>query len=230
MIKTIKINQSLFSVVFAAVIIYAGCATQTGTKIEMLEGDLSNVHNLGVSVIEETGFKVMISQDEMTGTGAVVGGMIGMAIEHGIRSYQDEKIQNEFDEFVQYINIEAMAMESVMHYLKESYSFYSINDLSEYESSSSLPEDMDAVLEIVIKEWGLHRCPAEEDMVQMGFNINSTLTLCENNRKVWERNDHYYSGKCYALQELEEDSDLFHEVISKAIEKVSGRIVYELVY
>jgi len=217
------------SLIFLFLLLTFSCATQTGTKLVSEESQLAQIHRLGVSIIEETGFQVFISKDQMTGIGANAGGLVGLAVEHHIRENKDQAVASQFETVAAKINLKAFLLENTIDYLNQAGKFDSIVGVADPNTASANP-DLDGVMTLTIKEWGLHVCPGNKELVQIAFNINSTLLLKQTNASIWERDDQYYAGKCYALQELESNSELFKGILHSAMDTVSGRIVNEMIF
>jgi len=220
---------SLLTMLLICGFIFGSCASLTGTKTELEKTNLQGVKSLGVTVVEEEDFSVMLSRDKSTATGAYFGSFVGAAVESGIRSSKDKKLEEEFEPIVADIDLPAMMSERLRRYLEASGVFDSV-EVIEVSQADSLPTNIDAYLKVTAKSWGLRLCPGSENKLQVAFGINSVLKKLDTGEIIWERDSSCYEGKCYTKEQFQNQEGLLMDAFETGIDNVSGRIANEICF
>src|SRR5262245_3910256 len=73
-------------------ILFTACTTTTGTRSSASAADIAKLQRLAVVVRGTAQFSVQRDRERMTTTGAVLGGLIGVAIESAARANSDTNL------------------------------------------------------------------------------------------------------------------------------------------
>ena len=87
-------NCFLMSFLFIGVLV-SSCTPTTGTRIPLSQAGLAKIKRIGILVKDEGGFSVRVSREKMTGTGAILFGLVGAGVEAGARSSADQRREKE---------------------------------------------------------------------------------------------------------------------------------------
>lgn len=214
-----------FRVVVLIGLVVASCTPTTGTRVSLNPSNLSKIKSIGVVVTKEEDFSVRLSREEGTATGAALFGLIGAGIEAAARDSSDKQVEEQFKSIVADYNPNKPMSDRLRHHLRESGSFNTIADGALLRS-----KELDASLEVTIREWGLRRCAGKSGTVQVGFNLYARVVLVDNGSTVWERNELYLDGECRPWQEFKANGRLLKSVFARSIDNVSGKIVNEFLF
>jgi hypothetical protein len=212
-------------------VLLSGCTTTTGDQIALSRAEVAKIRNLGVVVRTEHGFSVYYSRDEMTASGAVIGGLLGAAIESGARASADadrtERLKPGLGDF----DPQRLVAEQVTQKLQAANLFQKVEiiDSKDVNATSKLFKgtDLDGLLIITIHRWGLASCPESRvgEQIQVSFDSNVKMMLLNQSAPAWDRNDFYLDGECHSVNELVLQSGLLRTEFNRAVDELTGKLV-----
>lgn len=100
------------------------------------------------------------------------------------------------------------------------------------EQNALEEKELDGVLEVTLVDWGFRSstCPDLTKEVQVGLEVQARMLLLEDQSTVWERNELYLDGECYSLEDFRYREESLEAVLTRAIDNLSNKIVYEICY
>ena len=225
-------NAGIGLVVASLSIAVCSCTTPTGTHVKLNPSALSRVRTLGVCVKTNDSFSVYMSRDRMTGAGAVLGGLIGAGIEAGVRSSEDERILKKVRPSLGDFDVKVALATNLEQQLQQTGLFSEVRLLDSTDHRSIKNAGVDAVLEVVVLQWGLIVCSATsmDDRLQADIIARERLFTATDNRKFWERDETHLDGECHVAYEFETKPELLRQVINRAVDAVAGRTANEIHY
>lgn len=205
------------------------CTPTTGSRISG-QYDPRKIKAIGVTVKNEEDFSVRLSREEMTATGAVLFGLLGAGIEAAARHSADRGVEEQFKPIMATYDPKKPMNERLHHHLQSSGSLMTVvGDIG--DNAVSRPKELDGVLEVTLKEWGLRRCPGPSpDRVQIGLNIYARMSVVQDRSTVWERDELYLDGECRPWQDYRSHEGLLKEALSRTLDNLAGKIVNEFLY
>lgn len=225
------VKLSHFLAIFLSVsVLLPSCTPTTGTRIPLNPTNLSKIKSIGVMVKNEENFSVRLSREEMTAAGAVLFGLLGAGIEAAARHSADTHLEERFKPIVGGYDPEKLMNERLRHYLQLAGSFIAV--VADAGDGAMLRgKGLDGVLEVTLKEWGLRRCPGPSpEKVQVGLNVHARMFLLEDSNTVWERDELYLDGDCQPWQDFRSHEGLLRNVLTRAIDNLSGKIVNDILF
>lgn len=212
------------------VLFLCSCTTTTGTKISHTQNTLSKINKIGIIVKKESNFSVNLSRDKMTNTSTCLFGLLGYAIEHSARANIDQNLANEFRPQIGIFNPEKRMEEKLLYYLQSAEVFRTV-EIGGAEGHALLKKmQFDAVLKIMIKEWGLRLCVGADKKEQLQAGIDIHALLIEDGTAIWERDELYLDGDCYSLEELRSQKEIVENNLARTVDDLSARIVNEICF
>lgn len=213
-----------------SVIFFLSCTTTTGTKSSLNQNTLSKINKIGITVKSENDFSVRLSRDKMTNVGTALFGLVGLAVEAGVRAGTDQELENEFRPKVGNFNPAKHMNEKLLHYLQLAKVFRVVERVNVKDHSELKGKDFDAILNVAIKEWGLRLCVGtdKKEQLQAGIDIHGKVLLLEGGNTLWERNELYLDGECYSLEEIRSHDGIIENILDRAVDNLSGKIVNEI--
>src|ERR1041384_6626306 len=136
----------------------SACTTATGTRVRLNEASLSNIKTLGVLIKTNQDFSVRLSRDRMTGTGAVIGGLIGAGIEAGVRTSNDEHLQKRLRPLIGEFEVQAALQTDLQKHLGAANIFSAVQPVANERQRALSASGIDGVLEVTVTQWGLVVC------------------------------------------------------------------------
>lgn len=226
--KTIGISLTAVGLV----VILCSCTTTSGTHVQLDPSNLSQVKTLGVYVKTNDSFSVYMSRDRMTATGQLIGGLIGAGIEAGVRSSQDDRILKKVWPNLGDFDVKVALATNLEQQLQQSGLFGAIRLLDSADQRSIKAAGVDAVLEIVVLQWGLIVCSATsmDDRLQAGIITHERLSTATGDRKLWVRDETHFDGECHFAYEFETKPELLRQVLNRAVDALAGRTANEIHY
>ncbi len=89
--------------------------------------------------------------------------------------------------------------------------------------------DVDAVLEVTLKEWGLYRCWDDHEALRVGLRTQTKMILREDRETVWER-DQLDLEDCHPRSTILTEKGYLREMLSRAVHNQSSKIAGELTF
>ena len=216
-------------------LVLSSCTTTTGNRIPLSQANLTKIKRIGILVKTEGDFSVRVSRDSSNGMGGSTGGLLGLvgyaigsSIEEEVRSYVDRKLHEELKPKLGDFDPKKLMEERLHHYMQLTKVFVTKNiDQNVLEGKK-----LDGVLEVTLKDWGFRSstCPDSTKEIQVGLEVQGSMLLLEDQSTVWERNQLYLDGECYSLEHFRNREGLLEDVLTRAIDNLSSKIVYEICY
>jgi len=222
--RGLQIIAALFSLLFIS-----SCTPTTGTHVLLSKASLSEIESLGIVVEEKEQFSVRFSQEQQTATPAVFFGLLGAAIDSGVRASADAQSTDACGEAVKLCKPSQILAEALCERLVEYASFKKVIN------ATRAPEVLDrkqveGVLSVTLCQWGLRLCPGTKEDVAVGFEIHSTLTSHRDMSIRWDRQELYLDGMCRPMQEFQNNEQLLMESLTHALQNLAGKIANEICY
>jgi hypothetical protein len=209
-------------------IVLSSCTPTTGTRVPLSQDSLSKVKRISISVKTEEDFSVRLSREKMTGTGAVLFGLLGAGIESGARLNADQKREEGFKPIIGQFDPKKLMEERLRHYMQLAKTFIIIDE----DPGVLKDKKLDGALEVTLKEWGLRLCGASgsSEQVQVGFGVHGKMSSLEDHSTVWERHELYLDGECHPLEDFRKREGLLESALTRTIDNLSGKIVNEICF
>lgn len=220
-------NCSLMSLLFIGLVLFS-CTPTTGTRIPLSQAGLAKIKRISILVKDEGSFSVRVSREKMTGTGAILFGLVGAGVEAGARSSADQRREKEFKPIISHFDPKKLMEERLHHYMQLTKVFTTIDEDPNVLGGKKL----DGFLEVTLREWGLRLCAGsgQSKRVQVGLDVHGKMLSLEDRSTVWERNELYLDGECYSLEDFRYREGLLESVLTRAIDNLSGKIVNEICF
>ncbi|MFQ5542039.1 MAG: hypothetical protein ACE5E2_04350 [Candidatus Binatia bacterium] len=213
-------------------LLLSSCTATTGTRIPLSQPNLTKIKTIGIIVKKEEEFSVRLSREKMTGTGAILFGLIGAGIEAATRASADEKLEEKLKPIVGDYDPTKLMDERLHLYLQSAKVFSTVVSIDVEDRDVLKGKALDAFLEVMLKQWGLRLClsPGSGEQVQVGLNVHGRMFLLQDGSTVWERDELYLDGECHAVGDFRSREGLLKDVLARAIDNLSGRIVNNILF
>jgi hypothetical protein len=212
---------------FLIAITLSGCTVPTGPRVSLSQKNLSQVKRLGVHSKGDPRFSVHLERDKMTNTGTAFGGLVGLAVESGVRSSIDRNLQEQIAPFATDFDAVRETRNRLVSLLTEARLFSEVQPLTAAEEGAKPPGHLDAVLEVEITQWGLVPCSTTnpENKLQTGAQVRMRI-LTAGGEVIWDRSDLFLDGDCHTVEEFK--SRLLEKALSRQFDAICSRIVNEI--
>lgn len=226
--RLVRISSCL--VFLLSVIFFTSCTTTTGTKSSLNQNTLSKINKIGITVKSENDFSVRLSRDKMANVGTAILGLVGTAIEAGVRTGTDQKLEKELKSKINNFDLEKHMNEKLRSYLRSAKVFRAVESVNVEDHSELKGKNFDAILNIAIKEWGLRLCVGadKKKQLQVGIDIHGEVLFLKGGNTLWERNELYLDGECYSLEEIKSHDGIIENILDRAVDNLSGKIINEI--
>lgn len=208
----------------------AGCTTATGNKIALTRENQSKIHKLGVNVKSEGDFAVRYEMEKMSDTGAIIGGLAGVALEGGARATLDAQMTRKLKPVVGSLDSSQLASDILVQQLRAANLFASVEGVKAHSLAELRGQDCDGLLMVVIRKWGMDPCPdrTKETRVQSALDVNAKLFLAGKTAPIWERDLVQEDGDCHTVEQFQATDGLLLKCLNRAIGDAAGKIVNEI--
>jgi hypothetical protein len=230
--KPIYLRRMCLTLLVLLACVLGGCTTQTGTRIKLTEAGLSGIQTCGVFVKQQEGFSVRLERERLTGTGAVLGGLLGAGIETGIRQSHDEHLTKDLLPVLGEFAPSKLMQDKLREYLEAAQLFGTVVLLDSNDRATLKEMHCDALLEVTLTQWGLVVCNSTraDDRLQAGIDVHEKLSRLTDGRPVWERNALHLDGNCYFTEQYKSKDRLLVDELTRAIDDLAARTVNEIRY
>jgi hypothetical protein len=207
-----------------------GCTTATGNKVVLTQENQSKIHKLGVNVKSAGEFAVRYEMEKMSNTGAVIGGLAGLAVEGGTRATLDAQMTKKLKPVVGNLDPSQLASDILVQQLRAANLFVSVEGVKGQSLAELRGQDFDGLLVIVIRKWGMDPCPdrTKETRIQSALDLNAKLFLAGKTASIWERDLIQQDGDCHTVEQFQATDGLLLKCLNRAIGDASGKIVNEI--
>ena len=215
---------------FMLLFLLSSCTPTTGTKVLVDRSSLTKLQRLGVTVTKDEDFSVRLAREKTTTIGAAFGGLLGAGIEAAARSNTDTQYAAQLKPVLIAYDPARLLTEGLLRHLQNEQVFPTVVNVPAEEKNAVRGRGLDGVLEITLKQWGLRLCrgPNTEEKVQAGLHVEGRIVAVEKGEAMWERHELYLDGECRTLEELRSQEGLLVNVLSRAIDHLSGKMVNEI--
>jgi hypothetical protein len=227
------------SIIFAAglpyiclVLAFSSCTATTGTKIPAGEYQLSKTKRIGILTTKEEEFSLRILRERMTGTGVLLGGLVGLGIESGIRSSSDTKLEDELKPLLRDFDPTSVLTDKLAHRMQSASPLKKVLPLKSKDEGLSNNNGLDSLLEVTLKQWGLRLCaaPTSLEQVEVALTVHGKVTIVDNGNSVWERNEVYREGSCHPLSKFQSQDGALEQALTAAIDNLAGKMVNDILF
>ena len=211
----------------------SACTTTTGTRVQLTESQLKGIQTLGVYVQTNHQFSVRMAREEMTDTGALLGGLIGAGIESGVRDSQDKRRETALLPLSQRFDLRQTVADDLQKYLTAINLFTTVRPVDTDKWDALRANGVDAVLNVNLGQWGLIVCNSaggKDKRTQVGIEAHEELLDLSSGKIIWERNEDYLDGDCRVFDDFESQSNLLTSLLGTAVDNMTGRIANEIRY
>jgi hypothetical protein len=224
-----RLRYTFSPVILMSLLCLSSCVSTTGTKIAHTRDSLSQTEKLGVLVKKEKDFSVLLSRDKGTSVG-VLFGLIGVAVEAGIRADTDHQYEALLKPRVMGYDLEARMAYALLKSLRSAKVFKIVEGVNADDPAVLKQEGFDSVLVVTVNEWGLRLCLSSVSAEQLQAGIEVHATLMQKGSLIWERNEYYLDGRCYPTEELRGQDKLLEQALTRAVDNVSGKLINEVCF
>jgi hypothetical protein len=231
MVEDMRRRALLVGIVLLAPSALAACTTTTGTRLSPSQSDISKIKRLGMLVRADEAFSVRRAREKLTNTGAAVGGLLGAAIEAGVRTSADTRDEESLKPITNSLDPSQLLGGPLKTTLTTT-AFPTVSAVSSVERAALRGEGLDAVLDVTLKEWGLRVCTTSDhtDDVQAAYRVHGRLVLADSGSMIWERHELFLDGTCRPISAFRTQEGLLSTTMSQAATELARRIVNELLY
>ena len=212
---------------------FSACTATTGTKVPTGEYQLSKTTKIGILTTKEEEFSLRISRDQMTGTGAILGGLIGLGIESGVRSSSDTKREDELKPLLRDFDPTYVLTDKLAHRMQSASAFKKVLPLKSKDAGLSNNDRPDSLLEVTLRQWGLRLCAAPTtslEQVEVALTVHGKVTIVDNGSSVWERNEVYREGRCHPLSKFQSQDGALEQALTAAIDNLAGKMTNDILF
>lgn len=233
--KTKLVTNCFWMLLLFIGLVISSCTTTTGNRIPLRQANLTKIKKIGILVKNQGDFSVKVSRDKSKGVGGsagsflgLVGYAVGSSIEDEIRSYVDRRVEEGLKSILSDFDPKKLMEERLHRYMQLTKFFVTKN----VEQNALEEKELDGVLEVTLVDWGFRSstCPDSTKEVQVGLEVQARMLLLEDRSTVWERNELYLDGECYSLEDFRYREESLKAVLTRAIDNLSNKIVYEICY
>ena len=213
------------------------CTPMTGSRVVTSRTDIAKIKTIGITVKKDENFSVRLSREEFSATGLVAGqillglpgALLGTGIEAARRNSADLAIEEQFKPLLGNYDPQKEMGQKMLHHLQPTKQFTEVVIIDAQDDSSPRGRELDSLVEVTLREWGLRRCVGPEQNVQIGLNINGKLLL-KSGSTIWERDELYLDGTCRPWGDFLSHEGLLKGALANAIENLSGKIANEILF
>ena len=226
-------HQALLRGPICLALAFSACTATTGTKVPAGEYQLSKATKIGIVTTKEEEFSLRMSREQMTGTGAILGGLVGAGIESGMRSSSDTKREDPLKPLLRDFDPTYVLTDKLAHRMQSASAFKEVLPLKSKDEGLSSIKGLDSVLEVTLKQWGLRLCTAPTtslEQVEVALTVHGKLTMVDNGTSVWERNEVYREGRCHPLYKLQSQDGALEQALTAAIDNLAGKITNDILF
>lgn len=209
----------------------SACTATTGTRRSASAAELGRIKKLGTEVKTEEAFSVRRARERLTNTGALIGGLVGLSIEAGVRTANDAKVEEALRPALGDFDAARILSDRINAALRAQPAFGNA-DTAPAETETRRRGGFDAILTVTLKQWGLRVCTTSDptDDLQAGFNVEGRLLLSDSGSPIWERTEIYLDGQCYSEDAFRTQQGLLTVALSRAADGLARRLVNDLVF
>ena len=230
MLNSVLKTQFARIVVFLLGLILSSCTVvTTGTRTPLNQSNLSKIKKIGILVKKEENFSVRLSFIKGPSPLGVLFPFV-LGVEAGVRLSIDKKLEEEFKPILGHFDPKKLMNDRLHQSLQLAKVFHTVVSINEEEWNVLERKELDGILEITLKEWGLYPCVSASDQAVVGFNMHGRILLLEHGSIAWERNELYLDGDCYFLEDFRSREELLRDVLIGAIGDLSEIIVNEVIF
>ena len=220
------------SVCLCLALALAACTATTGTKVPTGEYQLSKITKIGISAKKEEEFSLRISREQMTNTGGILGGLVGLGIEAGIRSSSDSKLEDALKLLVGDFDPTQVLTEKLSNRMQAASAFKEVLTIKSQDERSLRENALDGLLEVTLMQWGLRLCSASTsgEQVEVALTVHGKVILLGNGNTVWERDEVYRDGMYHPVSKFQVQDGYIKQALSAAIDNLAGKIVNDILF
>lgn len=205
----------------------SGCASSsTGLQTDTLNPELSGLRRMEVKVSGSD--RMYLSQSATRGgyVGMFALGIVGAAVESGIRADIDQRKADSLSPNQGRSGIPQKLEQLLVENLSKSKQFDSVIPTSKDGAGLSGAQ---AQIFIDLEHWGLfppviNKNDIPEDHVQVGVEAEVKIIELDSGNTLWSSKELYLHGKDHPISEYQETNGLLQEEVNQAIAAVSHRL------
>lgn len=210
----------------------SGCLPP-GTEVRVDRTGVAQMQRLGVSVIQDDEFSVILAREPFLPNVVAGAGLLGLIVLVGAtagRSSADAEYAALLKPVVGTYDPGRRFADGLMRNLRREQAFPAVVNVQAEEKSAMQEGRLDGIAEFTLKQWGLRRCsaPSADEKVQAAVYLEGRIVSVARGDTVWERREFYLDGQCHALEELRSRDGLLISTLSRVIDHLSGKMAHEI--
>ena len=212
-------------------ILLTACTTTTGTRSSASAADIAKLQRLAVVVRGTAQFSVQRDRERMTTTGAVLGGLIGVAIESAARANSDTNLAQTMKPALEDFRALPVLRGRLRTALRATPTFKSADTTGVTHGPSLHMAGFDGMLDVEVLEWGLRLCTISgSDDLQVTYRAQARLTATATGTPMWERSELFADGECRPAEAWRTEAGLLRSVLTRAADRFAQRLVNDLLF
>lgn len=208
-------------------------ATRSGSVKELSSEHRALIRSLGIIVHKESEFTITYSADQEASLGAVIIlGPLGAWAERASRISDDENTAEDIKPLLADFDPQLYMKQKLFEYFSKSSIAEKSLPIDTDKPTIISQENIDTILEVNIRYWGLRRCLDTENknLLNVIFDTNSKLLSAGTGEVVWEYNKIFIDNNKYSLYDFRSNPGLLKKVMEQAARSCSQRIFNEIQY
>ena len=205
------------------------CSSTTGTKTTLTSAELLKIRKAGILVESEHPISARVARERMTNTGAALFGLVGAAIEAGIKSSKDSTHEENIGRLLGDFDLSKETARALHNKFTSAKLFSTVEIVQTKDADALKARGFDAMFKETIEEWGLRLCSGE-DNVRVGFDVHAQLVSLQRDVTLWERDELFMEGPCRPLSDFQSDPELLSASLRRATDTLAGRIANEIAF
>jgi hypothetical protein len=203
----------------------SGCATSTtGLQTPTQKSELAALRRVKVQISGSEKMYLYLHASRGGVAGAVAFGLIGAAVESGVRANEDQKIADTLSPALGDFNVPQRLEQELVHKLSMAKHFDTVAPSRGGEATTAAAQ---AQILVDLEHWGLYppvRKDAPEDYVQAGMEATVQIIDLGSGNTLWKSKELYLHGKEHPLSDYQTKRDLLREEMTETVEAMSYRL------
>ena len=166
----------------------------------------------------------------MTTTGALVGGVLGAAIESGARTSSDESFAQTLKPALGSFNGVAVFRERLLAALRATPSFASTESTRFTDVATMRRAGFDALLDVEVPEWGLRLCATPFEELQVMYRARGRLLTSATSPPLWERHEVFVDPDCRPPEVWRSKAGVLRSTLTRAADHFARRLLNDLLF
>lgn len=243
--KTNLKNKNIFLMLFFQsifVLSLFSCATTnvitTGTKGQLTSENKNKIKRIGIVIKQEKDFNFTSEILNMSNASQWAPGLLGKVVrdaERQNRGEYDKEQAEALKPLHKQYDLSTNFQAKLSEYAMQAELFNDIVNINEDDIKNPKIKNIDAVLQVIVREWGLRRCTDPEKhlkgYLELELDINAKIFSIDSfDNEIWSMDELYVSGKKYLIDEIYNNPIILKNLLDYGINELSKEIINKILY